>query len=64
MGRVGARRDFATHRYRGSGKPRTPSYDQMAIFAEAIAIVQAEYVEEVDTPSLIENALNGALGSL
>ena len=39
-------------------------YDQMSILAEAIAIVQSEYVEEVDTASLIENALNGALSSL
>lgn len=39
-------------------------YDQMSIFAEVLAIVQSEYVEEVDTASLIENALNGALHSL
>jgi len=39
-------------------------YDQMSVFADVLAIVQNEYVEEVDTASLIENALNGALHSL
>jgi len=39
-------------------------YDQMSVFADVLAIVQIEYVEEVDTASLIENALNGALHSL
>ena len=39
-------------------------YDQMSVFADVLAIVQNEYVEEVDTASLIENALNGALSSL
>lgn len=39
-------------------------YDQMSLFTEVLAIVQDQYVEEVDTESLIENALNGALHSL
>ena len=39
-------------------------YDQMSIFGEVLALVQDQYVEEVDTASLIENALNGALHSL
>ncbi len=39
-------------------------YDQMAIFTEVLAIVQDQYVEDVDTDSLIENALNGALSKL
>ena len=39
-------------------------YSQMEIFAEVLALVQDEYVEEVDTESLIENALNGALSKL
>lgn len=39
-------------------------YDQMSVFANALAIVQNEYVEEVDAAALIENALNGALHSL
>ena len=39
-------------------------YDQMNIFADVLALVQDEYVEEVDTTSLIENALNGALHAL
>ena len=39
-------------------------YDQMAIFSEVLAIVQDQYVEEVDTASLIEDALNGALSTL
>jgi len=45
-------------------KTPEPIYDQMRIFADVLALVQNEYVEEVDTPSLIENALNGALQSL
>ncbi len=44
-------------------KPQ-PIYDQMSIFADVLALVQNEYVEEVDAASLIENALNGALQSL
>ncbi len=45
---------------------KTPKvvFDQMGVFADVLAIVQDRYVEDVDTPSLIENALNGALGSL
>ncbi len=39
-------------------------YAQMEVFAEVLALVQDNYVEEVDTASLIENALNGALGKL
>lgn len=39
-------------------------YSQMDIFADVLAIVQNEYVEEVDTADLIENALNGALHAL
>lgn len=39
-------------------------YDQMRVFANAVALIQSEYVEEVDTTELIENALNGALQSL
>ena len=41
-----------------------PVYDQMAIFADVLAMVQDQYVEDVDPASLIENALNGALHSL
>lgn len=44
-------------------KPQ-PIYDQMSVFADVVALVQNEYVEEVDAASLIENALNGALQSL
>lgn len=39
-------------------------YDEMSLFSDVLAIVQDQYVEDVDTPSLIENALNGALASL
>jgi len=45
-------------------KTQEPIYDQMRIFADVLAVVQNEYVEEVETASLIENALNGALQSL
>ena len=39
-------------------------YGQMELFSEVLAIVQDQYVEEVDTAALIENALNGSLHSL
>ena len=39
-------------------------YNQMNVFADVLALVQDEYVEEVDAESLIENALNGALHAL
>ena len=39
-------------------------YDQMNIFADVLALVQDEYVEDVEMESLIENALNGALHAL
>lgn len=39
-------------------------YNQMSIFADVVALVQNEYIEEVDAADLIENALNGALQSL
>jgi len=45
-------------------KKPEPIYEQMAIFSEVLAIVQDQYVEEVETDSLIENALNGALSKL
>jgi len=45
-------------------KKPDPIYDQMAIFSEVLAIVQEQYVEDVETDSLIENALNGALSTL
>ncbi len=45
-------------------KKSEPVYDQMRIFGDVLALVQDSYVEDVDTASLIENALNGALHSL
>ena len=45
-------------------KKADPIFEKMAIFTEVLAIVQDQYVEEVDTDSLIENALNGALSTL
>ena len=45
-------------------KKPEPIYDQMRVFGDVLALVQETYVEEVDTASLIENALNGALHSL
>ena len=39
-------------------------YVQMNIFADVLALVQDEYVEDVEMDSLIENALNGALHAL
>jgi len=46
------------------GAQAEPIYDQMELFAEVLAIVQHQYVEDVDTPALIEDALIGALHSL
>jgi carboxyl-terminal processing protease len=45
-------------------KSPEPIYDQMRVFGDVLALVQETYVEDVDTASLIENALNGALRSL
>jgi len=41
-----------------------PSYEKMQILADIITIVEAEYVEPVETQTLIEGALNGALAKL
>ncbi|MGJ8559406.1 MAG: S41 family peptidase [Litorimonas sp.] len=41
-----------------------PSYEKMQILADILTIVEAEYVEPVETQALIEGALNGALAKL
>jgi carboxyl-terminal processing protease len=40
------------------------TYDQLVLFADILNRVQNEYVEEVESPELVENALNGVLQSL
>ncbi|MEM7729451.1 MAG: S41 family peptidase [Pseudomonadota bacterium] len=41
-----------------------PSYDKLQLLADVMTVVEAEYVEAVETRSLIEGALNGALSKL
>ena len=43
---------------------RTPSYEDLETFTNVLAIVQKNYVDEVDTKRLIEGAINGMLASL
>ncbi|MEP1231482.1 MAG: hypothetical protein ABJG88_12465, partial [Litorimonas sp.] len=40
------------------------TFEKLELFAEVLAIVKDEYVEDVEDKALIEGALNGALGSL
>lgn len=42
----------------------TDTYDQLVLFADVLSRVQHEYIEEVESPELVENALNGVLQSL
>ena len=52
----------------GSAAPKKDdteaSYDNLTLFANILAIVQDEYVEEVADKDLIDGALNGALATL
>ena len=41
-----------------------PSYDKLQVFADILTIVDQEYVDPVETKTLIEGALNGALSRL
>lgn len=50
--------------YAVTPEPDAPSYDKMQILADIITIVESEYVEPVETRTLIEGALNGALAKL
>ena len=45
-------------------EPDRPSYDKMELMADVIALVEAEYVEPVESKALIEGALDGALSKL
>ncbi len=47
----------------GEKKPEA-IYDEMQVFSDVLALVQNNYVEDVNTADLIDNALNGALNSL
>lgn len=53
----------------GEGVPRVAavdetSYDELETFTSILAIVQKNYVEEVETSDLVEGAVNGMLASL
>ncbi len=48
----------------GEPEPDPPSYDKLELMADVIALVEAEYVEPVETKALIEGALDGALSRL
>ncbi len=41
-----------------------PIFEQLELLADALALVQDVYVEEVDSDELLQSALNGALSSL
>ena len=41
-----------------------PIFERLEVLADALALVQDSYVEEIDSDTLLEGALNGALSSL
>ena len=41
-----------------------PIFERLEVLADALALVQDAYVEEIDSDTLLEGALNGALSSL
>src|SRR5262245_55333576 len=47
----------------GAASPST-SYEDLETFTNVLAIIQKNYVEEVDTKRLVEGAINGMLASL
>jgi len=47
-----------------SKKERDETYKQLELFANVLSLLQENYVEKVDTKSLIEGAINGLLLSL
>lgn len=56
---------FAGWSYAIPPKPvDAPSYEKMQLLADILTIVETEYVEPVETQTLIEGALNGALAKL
>src|SRR5262249_54734429 len=48
---------------RGGAAPNA-SYEELETFTNVLAIIQKNYVEEVDTKRLVEGAINGMLASL
>lgn len=40
------------------------TYGQLVLFADVLSRVQNDYIDEVDSPELVENALNGVLQAL
>jgi carboxyl-terminal processing protease len=57
---VGARLGFTENKKKNTDQ----LYKQAELFAETLAIIQNDYVEETKTKDLIYGALNGILGSL
>jgi carboxyl-terminal processing protease len=50
--------------YRGMTDSREDTYEGLKIFSEVIDMVQKNYVDEVDPKKLIEDAIQGMVGSL
>src|SRR5262249_52823239 len=46
------------------GAAPNASYEELETFTNVLAIIQKNYVEEVDTKRLVEGAINGMLASL
>jgi carboxyl-terminal processing protease len=50
--------------YRGMTDSRETTYESLKIFSDVIELIQKNYVEEVDSKKLIEDAIQGMVGSL
>ncbi len=50
--------------YRGLSDNREETYQGLKVFSDVIELVQKDYVDEVDPKKMIENAIQGMVGSL
>lgn len=50
--------------YRGMSDNRTDTYQGLKVFSDVIDLVEKNYVDEVEAKKLIENAIQGMVGSL
>lgn len=50
--------------YRGLSDNRQETYEGLKIFSDVIELVERNYVDEVESKKLIENAIQGMVGSL
>jgi carboxyl-terminal processing protease len=50
--------------YRGMTDSRETTYEGLKIFSDVIELIQKNYVDEVDSKKLIEDAIQGMVGSL